>query len=91
VGDQTLLTTPHLDALLQVLEIENQLVASFYDGRAGVPAAFPARFFEQLNRLHGDVGAQKLLRGSRDTVLIAWPEGTIDLDEPADVAALAKA
>ena len=88
VGDQPLLTTSHLDALISNLEQEGGLVASYYDGRAGVPAAFPASSFKALSELSGDEGAAKILRATRNLTLIAWPEGGFDIDTPADASRL---
>jgi molybdenum cofactor cytidylyltransferase len=87
VCDQPLLTSGHLDRLLETCQEEDALAASYYEGMPAVPAVFPARYFKELAELHGDVGAAKLLRKARELSLVAWPEGAHDLDRPDDVAA----
>ncbi len=62
--------------------------AAWYQGRAGVPAIIPRRWFGSLTSLEGDVGARQLLRRLNDLSLVAMPEAGFDVDTPADVAAL---
>lgn len=50
----------------------------------GVPAVFPRADFALLSALAGDQGARTLLR-LHDTGSVVIPNGTLDLDTPADV------
>lgn len=86
VCDQPLLTSDHLDRLVTAFSEELGLAASYYDGKPGVPAVFPARYFPRLSELRGDSGAASILRQAHEVSLVAWPEGAIDLDSPADLA-----
>jgi molybdenum cofactor cytidylyltransferase len=88
VCDQPLLTTSHLNALVSTLEKARCLTASYYGGAPGVPAAFPAGYFQELAQLSGDAGAAKILRSSPRVALIAWRGGEHDVDTPADLVRL---
>ena len=59
--DQVLLRPQHVQALCAQLD---QITASRYAGRVGVPAYFPATAFAQLLNLKGDVGARDMLRNA---------------------------
>jgi molybdenum cofactor cytidylyltransferase len=66
-----------------------RVVASAYGGGRGVPAVFPRASFPALAALRGDRGAKPLLEAQRAEVLeVLFPGGELDLDEPADLAAL---
>jgi xanthine dehydrogenase accessory factor len=88
VVDQPRLSTAHLERLLAALRATGDAAASRYSGKLGVPAAFGARWFGELERLQGDRGASGLLERSRVTA-IDWADGSIDIDEPADLPHLA--
>lgn len=62
--------------------------AAHYQGRAGVPAVIPRRWFRSLATLGGDVGARHVLRRLGDVSLVAMPSAELDVDTPADAAAL---
>ncbi len=64
----------------------NGLVACRYAGAVGVPALFEAKYFPELVGLTGDAGAKKLLLAHADDLgVVDWPEGTWDVDFPADL------
>ncbi|WP_263383330.1 nucleotidyltransferase family protein [Granulicella arctica] len=77
--DQPALTVSHLLALMQT----NEVAASAYAGRRGVPAYFPAATFEDLMELQGDTGARDLLKTARTVDL---PGGELDVDTPETLA-----
>lgn len=59
--------------------------ASYYGGRAGIPAIFPPTLFSELSKLNGDKGAAKLLNHPSQTVnLHPCPEAEWDVDTPED-------
>jgi CTP:molybdopterin cytidylyltransferase MocA len=78
--DQPAVTAAHLCALMASGEVR----ASAYAGRRGVPAYFPASTFAELVQLRGDQGARELLR---DANAIELPNGELDIDTAADMAA----
>jgi molybdenum cofactor cytidylyltransferase len=85
-SDQPFLTTRHLNALLFASEHGTRLAASYYSGRAAVPAVFPERYFEALLALKGNESIETLLGRSSGAVCIAWPEGAIEVDSPSEVS-----
>jgi molybdenum cofactor cytidylyltransferase len=88
VCDQVGLTPAQLQALLAASKANpKNIIASFYQGRAGVPAIFPAVHFGELLRIDGDRGARELLvRHAGQVMALPFPEGELDIDAPEDVA-----
>ncbi len=67
------------------------IVAARYAGRQGAPALFLREHFAALAALTGEEGARPLLNGDPARVAtVDLPELALDLDTPADVAALAR-
>jgi len=65
------------------------IVAARYAGRHGAPALFLAEHFPALVALTGEEGARALLNDWPERVAsVDLPELAVDLDTPADVAAL---
>lgn len=60
--DQPGVSADHLRALVAD---DAAITGSGYAGRTGVPAYFPAAFFDTLLALQGDTGARELLRGAK--------------------------
>jgi CTP:molybdopterin cytidylyltransferase MocA len=77
--DQPFVTAEHLRQLAQSGE---EVVASAYAGRKGVPAYFPANAFKDLLKLRGDSGAREMLREARS---IALKKGELDIDTAEDL------
>jgi CTP:molybdopterin cytidylyltransferase MocA len=76
--DQPAVTVKHLGLLMARAEVK----ASRYAGRNGVPAFFPARYFEKLTELTGDTGARELLAEARYEEL---ENGELDVDTVEDL------
>lgn len=83
---------PFLDAgVVQALiarwqETRRETVASRYAGTLGVPALFDRARFDALLALPDESGAKPLLQDSSSVVAeVAFPEGAIDIDTPADL------
>jgi molybdenum cofactor cytidylyltransferase len=81
--DQPAVTPEHLRELILVCGRETQAqrvaIASFYAGRNGVPACFPASMIPHLLHLEGDQGARTLLMNAP---AVALPGGEVDVDTP---------
>lgn len=77
--DQPFVTPNHLRELAAN---GDEVVASAYAGRKGVPAYFPARSFSDLINLQGDTGARELLR---EAPAIALNKGELDVDTQEDL------
>jgi CTP:molybdopterin cytidylyltransferase MocA len=76
--DQPAVTGKHLSRLM----LRDEVTASGYAGRKGVPAFFPKKYFERLMELTGDAGARELLL---DTRCEALENGELDVDRPEDL------
>jgi len=84
--DQPLINAAHMQNLLNGWQsAPNRIVASQYHHSVGVPALFPADFFEHLLTLKGDRGAKPVLMKFEDSLLkIPLPEAELDIDSAAD-------
>jgi len=78
--DMPAVTAEHLRALADAGE---EVVASKYAERRGVPAYFARGRFAELRELRGDVGARELLRGAK---VVELPGGEVDVDTAEDLA-----
>ncbi len=77
------------ETIKNLLATNAPIVASAYAGTVGIPALFESRHFDALAALPDDCGAKALIIAcSEDVVLLPFPEGAIDIDTPADYAAL---
>ena len=75
--DQPAVTVQHLHRVMTRQEVK----ASRYAERNGVPAYFPKRYFGELMALTGDAGARDLLAQARSEDL---EHGELDIDTPED-------
>ena len=67
----------------------NQIVCAKYQGKRGVPAVFPASFFDNLKKLSGDKGAKMLLQKTDLSVVeLVLPEASMDIDTVTDLSDL---
>jgi molybdenum cofactor cytidylyltransferase len=70
---------------------DRSIVAARYAGRHGAPALFLREHFPTLTALTGEEGARELLNGDPSRVAsVDLPLLALDLDTPADVAALSR-
>lgn len=72
---------------LRKLMTADEITASFYAGRRGVPAYFPQSMFERLMELRGDAGAREMLKNAPAVDLAG---GEMDVDTIEDLAAARK-
>jgi molybdenum cofactor cytidylyltransferase len=82
---------PYLDAsivsqlMAALAETGKPIVASSYADTLGVPALFDRSCFDDLLALRDDSGAKSLIASRpNDVASIAFEEGAIDIDTPAD-------
>lgn len=87
LADQPLVTARHLEDLQATWSGgPADIVASSYAGTTGVPALFPRACFDQLCKLDGDTGAQKLLHDPGFSVhSIEFADAALDVDTPSDL------
>lgn len=89
LADQPLVDAAVLRRLIGAFRAGARLVASGYQGAAGVPALFGREHVPALLSLSGDAGAGAWLRSRPHDVTIVPLDEVLDLDTPADVARLA--
>lgn len=71
VSDQPLLRRESVAALLDFARAHpGHIVAAAHGGRRGNPCLFPARYFEELCQLTGDVGGSAVIRAHADELLL---------------------
>lgn len=90
VCDQIQVTADLVKLLREIREAERKpMVACHYAGGPGVPALFARPLFARLKDLPDESGAKGILAeaASEDLATIPFPEGTLDIDTPADVQA----
>jgi len=90
--DQPAFSAATISALVAAQQTTGRgIVAARYAGRHGAPALFLHQHFSTLGRLTGEEGARALLNGDPAQVAgVDLPELALDLDTPADVAAVTK-
>jgi molybdenum cofactor cytidylyltransferase len=76
--DMPAVTAEHIRTLIA----SEQVAASSYGGRKGVPAYFPKDLFPNLVELKGDMGARELLQLAYEVEL---PDGELDVDTSEDL------
>ncbi|MFY7670018.1 nucleotidyltransferase family protein [Tenacibaculum sp. MEBiC06402] len=78
LGDQPNVSSNYLQHMMKISEEnKSKIIASNYNGRNGVPALFPKKYFKDLLLLKGDKGASKLLNS--DDFPIFTMKGDVDL------------
>lgn len=82
VCDQPFVDVTHLRSLIDTQQsTAAPVVASYYDGRKGVPALFHQSLYSSLQNLEGDTGAKHLIETLGDSVAtVDFPKGSIDVD-----------
>jgi len=84
--DQPLITALQLQSLVSAWQVApEQIAASEYHQSMGVPAIFPASYFDELLMLDGDKGAKSvLIKHQTDLIRFSLPEAELDIDTLAD-------
>ena len=89
VCDQPFVTRQLLvDLIATRTRSKKRSAACEYAGTIGVPALFDRSLFPSLRDLRDEQGAKAVLSAHADEIAhVAFPEGTIDIDTPADLEA----
>ncbi len=87
VCDQPRITSDQLKKLIAEYESsESTIVASFYQGVAGVPVLFHRTLFSELLSMPDEAGAKKILQQHPHLVkTVFFPGGEIDIDTEDDL------
>lgn len=85
LADQPSITSDHFTHLFERGQASNTIVATKYQNIIGVPAYFPSRFFDDLQGLHGDIGARHLFHKMSCQVMdIVFEPAALDIDTKQD-------
>jgi molybdenum cofactor cytidylyltransferase len=87
VCDQPLINSDHLIKLVsEYKSSESVIVASFYQGVAGVPVLFDRTLFSELLSMPDEAGAKKIIQQHPHLVkTVPFPGGEIDIDTDDDL------
>ena len=87
LADQPLITADHLSAMQNAwIESPDSIVASGFSEVVGPPVIFPASYFCELLRLHGDHGARSVIVENNEAVIkIPFADAAVDIDTPDDL------
>ena len=86
--DLPLLTSAHLDALIEGFQGETQIVASRFAETLGIPMLFSRALWPELDALEGDKGGRGIIaKYPHVTASVDFEGARFDLDTPDDVAA----
>lgn len=90
LADQPLVSSSHLAELVSRWTGDaNEIIASRFSGVSGPPVLFANALFDQLEDLHGDVGAREILHRSSSILrTVGFEAASVDIDTPADLEAL---
>lgn len=86
LADQPLMDYRYLNSLIAHFQARpDNIIATSYGKRAGVPAVFGTAYFKALSNLQDDYGARQLIEKQQDRVMALNPEKrTADIDTIAD-------
>lgn len=91
LADQVLIDEGDLKELVATHSANpDRIVAASYADVLGVPCVFPNEYFDEIERLQGDVGARGILnRHSNAVVAVPMSRARMDIDTPEDYARIA--
>ncbi len=85
LADQPLVTSDHLNSIIELAENNSDIIATEYQGVSGVPAYFSRKYLEELKKLKGDTGARALIKNWPGSVFsISFPAAALDIDTEQD-------
>ncbi|WP_034229122.1 nucleotidyltransferase family protein [Aquimarina pacifica] len=92
LADQPFITSDYIDMLITSVAKDTQyVIASDYNGKKGVPAIFPEKYFDKLLKLNKDTGAKKILNSKEIKVkTVATKPNLLDIDTLKDYESLIK-
>lgn len=85
LADQPNVDANYLNKIIKTSkENPSKIIASNYQGKIGVPAIFPKKYFKNLLFLEGDKGAKELLNNHQSEVIKMKPFNLTDIDTKED-------
>ena len=92
VCDQPYIGKENFDNLISKYQKSGKLIiSSSYAEGSGPPVFFQQKYFEELSKLHGDLGAKEVIRKYKNNVdFVVFEKGNIDIDTEKDISQLNK-
>ena len=92
LADQPFIDAQYINQMVLTMKKEAKgIIATTYNGRAGVPALFSNKYFTQLEKLNSEFGAKELLsKNTADIHLLHAGNKTIDIDTQEEYQKLNK-
>ncbi len=92
LGDMPMVSAAHIDRLIAAFDpARGNIVVPMKDGRRGNPILWPRAFFDEMQRVQGDIGARELLQRHADRIDVVHCEDDAifaDVDTPQALRAL---
>jgi len=87
LGDQPAIETEYfLSIINRFNKHKTKIIATNYDGKAGVPALFPKSFFKELKIIKGDKGAREILKNKPKSIIFeSFKTNLVDIDTNKDL------
>lgn len=87
LGDQPAIETEYFLSIIKTFnEHKTKIIATNYDGKAGVPALFPKSFFKELKIIKGDKGAREILKNKPKSIIFeSFKTNLVDIDTNKDL------
>ena len=87
LGDQPAIETEYFLSIINTFnEHKTKIIATNYDGKAGVPALFPKSFFKELKIIKGDKGAREILKNKPKSIIFeSFKTNLVDIDTNKDL------
>jgi molybdenum cofactor cytidylyltransferase len=87
LGDQPAIETEYFLSIIKTFnEHKTKIIATNYDGKAGVPALFPKSFFKELKIIKGDKGASEILKNKPKSIIFeSFKTNLVDIDTRKDL------
>jgi len=87
LGDQPAIETEYFLSIIKAFnEHKTKIIATNYDGKAGVPALFPKSFFKELKIIKGDKGAREILKNKPKSIIFeSFKTNLVDIDTRKDL------
>jgi molybdenum cofactor cytidylyltransferase len=89
MGDQPLLSPRAINRILRAFRSsEKDICAPVFRGKRGLPVCISSRFYDEILKVRGDMGAREILRNNPEEVLAVDMEdegGFIDIDRREDL------
>jgi len=86
LSDQPLVSVNNYNKLInRYIKNSNKIISSRYNEHLGVPAIFDRKYFDDLEKLDGQLGAKDLIKKNLKNVdIVEMGECLMDLDTPED-------